>query len=76
MWGDLLHSPLQCIRPDWWFMIDTDPGEGIASRKRVLKACAEHDHLVLSAHFPAPSVGRVKAEGTAYRWEYERLEDG
>ncbi len=74
MWGDLLHSPLQCLRPDWWFMIDTDPEQGIASRKRVLEACAEHNHLVLSAHFPAPSVGRVERDGAAYRWSYERLE--
>ena len=55
-------------------MIDTDPDEGIASRKRVLEAAAEHNHLVLSAHFPAPSVGRIKSDGAAYRWEYERLE--
>ena len=72
MWGDLLHSPLQCYRPDWWFVIDTGREQGIASRKRVLEACAEHNHLVLSAHFPAPSVGRIRAEGKAFRFEYDR----
>ncbi len=71
MWGDLLHSPMQCLRPDWWFMIDTDPEQGIASRRRVLGACAEHGHLVLPAHFPAPSVGRVAAEGDAFRYRYD-----
>lgn len=71
MWGDLLHSPMQCLRPDWWFMIDTDAEQGIASRRRVLGACAEHGHLVLPAHFPAPSVGRVTAEGGAFRFRYE-----
>ena len=74
MWGDLLHSPLQCLRPDWYFMIDTDPAQSVASRRRVLESCCEHDHLVLPAHFPAPSVGRITAEGDAFRFGYERLE--
>ncbi len=74
MWGDLLHSPLQCLRPNWYFMIDTDPAQSVASRRRVLESCCEHDHLVLSAHFPAPSVGRIAAEGDAFRFGYERSE--
>ncbi len=74
MWGDLLHSPLQCLRPDWYFMIDTDPAQSVASRRRVLERCCEHDLLVLPAHFPAPSVGRIVAEGDAFRFSYERLE--
>ncbi len=71
MWGDLLHSPMQCLHPEWWFMIDADPEQGIESRRRVLGACAEHNHLVLPAHFPAPSVGRVTAEGDAFRFRYD-----
>ncbi|MFQ5567078.1 MAG: MBL fold metallo-hydrolase, partial [Paracoccaceae bacterium] len=74
MWGDLLHSPLQCLRPDWYFMIDTDRAQSVASRRRVLEDCCEHNHLVLSAHFPAPSVGRIATEGDAFRFGYERLE--
>ncbi len=74
MWGDLLHSPLQCARPDWWFMIDSDPEQGIESRRRVLGACAEHRHLVLPAHFPSPSIGRVTAEGDAFRFRLETPE--
>jgi glyoxylase-like metal-dependent hydrolase (beta-lactamase superfamily II) len=71
MWGDLLHSPMQCLRPDWWFMIDSDRAQGIASRRRVLEACVEHGHMILPAHFPAPSVGRVDAEGNAFRFRYD-----
>ena len=74
MWGDLLHSPLQCLRPDWHFVIDTDPAQSVVSRRRVLESCCEHDHLVLPAHFPAPSVGRITAEGDAFRFGYARLE--
>jgi glyoxylase-like metal-dependent hydrolase (beta-lactamase superfamily II) len=74
MWGDLLHSPMQCLRPDWYFMIDTDPVQSITSRRRVLEGCCEHNHLVLTAHFPSPSVGRITAEGNAFRFGCERLE--
>lgn len=70
MWGDLLHSPLQCARPDWYFMIDTDPAQSVVSRRRVLESCCEHNHLVLPAHFPAPSAGRITREGDAFRFGY------
>jgi hypothetical protein len=55
-------------------MIDTDPAQSVASRRRVLENCCEHNHLVLPAHFPAPSVGRIAAEGDAFRFGYEWLE--
>jgi len=74
MWGDLLHSPLQCFRPDWWFMVDTDREQSVALRRRVLEACAELGHLVLPAHFPAPSVGRITAAGEGFRFGYEDFE--
>ena len=61
-------------RPDWHFIIDTDPAQSVASRRRVLESCCEHNHLVLPAHFPAPSVGRISAQGDAFRFGYERLE--
>ena len=75
MWGDLLHSPLQCLRPDWSYVIDTDPEQSVASRRRVLGDCSEHNRLILPAHFPSPSIGRVAAEGKAFRFRYEHLEE-
>jgi len=74
MWGDMLHSPLQCLRPDWWFSIDTDPVQSVATRRRVLETCCEHNRLILPAHFPAPSVGRIDRAGDAYRFRYEDRE--
>ena len=74
MWGDLLHSPLQCARPDWWFAIDTDREQSVASRKRVLETCCEHNRLVMTAHFPSPSVGRIDRAGNAFRFRYDSRE--
>jgi len=74
MWGDMLHSPLQCLRPDWWFSIDTDPVQSVATRRRVLETGCERNRLILPAHFPAPSVGRIDRAGDAYRCRYEDRE--
>jgi len=68
MWGDLLHSPAQCAHPDWAYRRDWDGDISTASRGRVLGACAEHNHMVLSSHFPSPSVGRIRPDGDAFRF--------
>lgn len=70
MWGDLLHSPAQAAYPHWAYARDTDAAQSTASRHKVLGACVEHNHLVLTGHFPAPSVGHVRAEGDAYWFHY------
>jgi len=72
MWGDLLHSPGQCAFPHWTFFRDTDRAQSIASKRAMLEACCEHGHLVLPAHFPAPSVGRIRAAGDAFAFVYDR----
>ena len=74
MWGDMLHSPMQCLRPDWWFMSDSHPKQGIETRRRVLEDCCEHHRLVLSAHFPSPSVGRIEREGEVFRFRFDSRE--
>ena len=70
MWGDLLHSPAQCVHPDWPYRRDWNRGMSATSRRRLLGACAEHRHLVLSSHFPAPSVGHIRTEGDGFWFEH------
>ena len=70
LWGDLLHSPAQCFRPDWAYARDTSATDSTASRQRVLAACAEHRRLVLPAHFPLPSAGHVEPDGATWRFRY------
>ena len=73
MWGDLLHSPAQCRHPHWSYRRDWDGAISTESRQRVLGACAEHNHLVLSSHFPAPSIGHIRPEGDAF-WFHSKKE--
>lgn len=75
MWGDLCHSPAQCMRPDWNYRRDWDPDQSTASRLHVLDTCAGHGHQVLSSHFPSPSVGRIRREGQAFRFGYDKIGD-
>lgn len=71
MWGDLLHSPAQAVHPHWAYARDTSAKQSTASRQRVLGAAAEHNHMVLSSHFPLPSVGRIRADGAGWWFTYE-----
>jgi glyoxylase-like metal-dependent hydrolase (beta-lactamase superfamily II) len=70
MIGDLMHSPVQCAEPDWRAGSDADPALARQVRRRFLDAHAGTDNLVLTAHFPSPSVGYIRRQGQAYRFEY------
>lgn len=70
MFGDMMHSPVQCAEPDWRASSDLDPEVARATRRRFLETHAETDCLVLTAHFPSPSVGHIRRAGDAFRFAY------
>jgi glyoxylase-like metal-dependent hydrolase (beta-lactamase superfamily II) len=70
MIGDLMHSPVQCAEPDWRGGSDADPALGRQVRRRFLESHAETDHLVLTAHFPSPSIGHIRRHASAFRFDY------
>lgn len=70
--GDLIHSPLQCRFPDWQYRIDWDPEMGVATRRRFLAQAAETRTPILTAHFPSPSMGHVRADGDAWIFDFVR----
>lgn len=59
--GDAIHSPLQCVHPEWSSAPDSDPDLAAGTRTRLLETCAAENTLVLTAHFPLPSLGKVTA---------------
>lgn len=67
--GDALHSSAQCWYPDWHFKYDADPELAIRSRRALFEQAAEADCRVLGTHFVLPSIGRIRAEGGAFRWD-------
>jgi len=59
MIGDMMHSPLQLARPDWSPNFDFDQAVSRQTRQHFLDHHCETDTLVMTAHFPSPSVGLV-----------------
>jgi glyoxylase-like metal-dependent hydrolase (beta-lactamase superfamily II) len=70
MCGDLIHSPLQLAEPGWSPNSDHDPAASANTRKNFLNAHCESDSLVLTAHFPSPSIGHIVPRGSGYDFNY------
>ena len=66
--GDALHSTAQCWHPDWHFKFDVDPEMAVTSRIQLLERVSESGCVVLGSHFSLPSIGRVSASGTTFKW--------
>ena len=70
MSGDLMHHPIQLAYPDWSPFYDDDPDLARITRRRFLEDQADKDILVMTAHFPLPSVGHVISKGDAFGFRY------
>src|ERR1700691_3435395 len=57
--GDIIHHPIQLVRPDIPFFADEEPSEACATRQRLLAQCADNESVLYPAHFPDPAAGRV-----------------
>ena len=70
MCGDLIHTPLQLAEPGWTPTFEYDSVASTDTRKKFLDAHAETDTLILTAHFPSPSVGHIVSRGNGYDFKY------
>ena len=68
--GDVCHTPLQCREPGWSAVGCSDRAQSAATRRAFLERHCDTDTLVMTAHFPSPSVGFVRARGEAFDWVY------
>jgi len=72
MSGDLIHSPLQLAFPEWSPRVDWDRALSARTRRGFLERHADSDVIVMTAHFPQPSMGQVLSTGNAFRFRYRR----
>ncbi len=70
MCGDLIHSPLQLAEPGWSCYSDYDLAASVRTRKTFLNTHCGSDTLVLTAHFPSPSVGYIVPRGDGFDFSY------
>lgn len=70
MCGDLIHSPLQLREPGWSCNSDTDIMQAARTRIDFLERHVDNDTLVLTSHFPLPSIGRIVSRKSAYDFRY------
>ncbi|MGW4567757.1 MBL fold metallo-hydrolase [Streptomyces sp. NPDC004561] len=69
--GDLLHNPVQILRPECSSCFCLDPRQAAETRLRVLERAAAERALVVPAHFSGAGAVEVRAERggfTPYRW--------
>ena len=64
--GDILHSPIQVPFWRWSSVACWDKEMAANTRRELLQFCAAEHALLLSGHFEAPHVGRIKASGDTF----------
>ncbi len=69
--GDMMHHALQCREPDWSTIFCSDPAQAARSRRHFLGSVADTDTIILPVHFPAPTAGRIGADGDRFRYLFE-----
>lgn len=67
--GDVIHTPVQLARPELSSNFCSDPVQSAVTRRALIDTCAETDTLLLTAHFPAPTAGRIVRHRDAFRFD-------
>lgn len=65
--GDAMF-PVGFDHPEWQNGFEHDPETSTRVRLGLFRELAENRGLLVAAHLPFPSVGRVVADGDAFRW--------
>jgi glyoxylase-like metal-dependent hydrolase (beta-lactamase superfamily II) len=69
--GDVMHHPLQVVRPDWNSVFCEWQDDARVSRRWVLEQGAERNLLLFTPHFAETSAGYVTRQGDRFAWRYE-----
>ena len=64
--GDAIHHQLQLMYPDLCCRVDSDMTMSAKNRRAFLEKHADTSAIVLPAHFPMPTAGRIVRDGNAF----------
>jgi glyoxylase-like metal-dependent hydrolase (beta-lactamase superfamily II) len=68
--GDAIHHPVQMTHPHLSIAADFDRAQAIATRRDILQRFADTSTVLLTAHFPEPTVGRIVKYRDVFRFEF------
>jgi hypothetical protein len=71
MSGDLMHNALQVSVPALNSCFCVDAAQARATRRLFLERCHDNATLVLPAHFPTPTAGRVMHSGGSFQFGFD-----
>lgn len=66
--GDMVHHPIQFVRPDWAMSADDDPARATRTRHAFRDRYADQPVRIFGTHFGGPSCGHLEADGDSYRF--------
>jgi glyoxylase-like metal-dependent hydrolase (beta-lactamase superfamily II) len=64
--GDVLHTPMEIVRPGAGACFDEDPTQAVRSRQRVLAQAVDRHELIIAGHFPVDRAVVVGRRGDDY----------
>ena len=67
--GDIIHSQLEFIQPDYASLFDVEPEQAINTRTQVLSDAAESGVLVFACHFTFPGLGYITKNEGVFAWQ-------
>jgi glyoxylase-like metal-dependent hydrolase (beta-lactamase superfamily II) len=67
--GDLIHTPLQTRYPELSVKFDVDQAQAAVTRRHFLERYCDTDTLCCTAHFPSPSVRKIRRLGNGFSCE-------
>jgi glyoxylase-like metal-dependent hydrolase (beta-lactamase superfamily II) len=67
--ADVMHNPIQVVRPDWNDRYVLWADKALESRAAVLARAAERGALIMPMHFGAPYCGYIRRQGDSYSFE-------
>lgn len=64
--GDLMHSPIQTRYPEMSVKFDVDQALSAVTRRHFLERYCDTETLCCTAHFPSPSVGKIRRRSDGF----------
>lgn len=68
--GDLAHTPVELIEPDWRFVHDHDAVSATHARRALVAEFVDSGTFIFGAHFPELRPGVLETKSDALQWTY------